>query len=1342
MNATSMCPPSSASSSGENTLDHPSSKSRANGPGGAESSAAHSETAAKPAADNSGISSSGGGNNTRSFRFLLTLALRKAQTAVTLDNGGHVDEAIRTYREAISMLGLVLNRTNEEDGRQRLLHFQQQQQQQSHPEASPKLKQEGLNSDYAGIYSKQDIDSLQDAAKDNSVSKETISGVVSIENTPQLTSEAEAKAINNEIVITISPSTEQSVSLNSTPVLSPVVLNKPLPPLTPADEPEISSRRNSTASATSVDSTNERNTKSTGRGNTGANADQQNDNKHKADQKASDATASTQEAAPNSGLSNSIVNVPDEAPIHKELKLKKKDRDSEKANRRQSIKNQRSLPAMFGIGAKAKNENKPMPPVPHLQTAESNTPTLGRRLLGALRSNSSTHDLPVSKIPSAPGVESSMLQGITKASSSHNEESSVGAVDTAASMPVRPENTHDATTSSTDEMVIVETQADPNREMDTADIPPPTPAKDIPSGMLLKYSTQQTLTKEQKRQSNAAHRLAGLFRRKPSIPDLPSPVPPPKTSIDTNKSNYGLMQSPSIAHMMPKDRRLSASASTPNLIEAVTAAASNDQPALAVYAATERGDIPPMPAPPALRPSLSSTIPGASYTEGRLSTEEGEYETKDADSDRAFGVLGRKVRSDSASDTSSLANASGLSRMDEHLRLKQQQQQIPRPSLRITTKSAMDVLTFVPESSLLSNVPMTAGIDGPGRSRKSSVATTGSQPAVRGGIGLLSGPASAIMSGTPMIATPPVAASQAYGRPTLLEIEEDQRVEMFEPSFGTFHPDLGPAPPKSSPLSALWFISTLHRSMVSGGAHLTPSLYVPRRLWFQSGIRIAAIETKLSVLAQLTQSFSSIGSLLILPDIDLLFSSTAPTFDARHAETVPWESEDPRSRNSHSKDELHKACVALHHWLNSLEDMLESNRRLLGRKLKFVNAAMQTTASAVEPLAPSVSVMAIPATASHENLNASILHMPSTSVAGLADSTHFANASLPSLALSNSDLGGNHGAPISPLSPPTEPGDVRFSDMRVPDTPSAMSIIGNGPPSALNMSRDVISKDQMSNSRFKGLGKFGKSVDKLYSNIQKEKLDDTSAYIAALQRMFEAVMVLEGIMHYFSRIASDSDMAGWFTEVPQSPSSSLASKRRHQHHGQGNSDASIRGPMASPSLAQATLVSEPSASSINSLSERKLSNASISVSSTATDKKNRRRSNYFGQRQSSSNNAIGAVDINDSTHGARVGAKPRGESFSAIPRIAPAIPILAGASGISAGGYTSNAGGRFVIAHSPIKNPLSYVQQGKGRAPGVIYARLVKVTEWLSQVLLAWVVRDLQVLYAKYIKRLREWVVE
>ncbi|KAJ2855387.1 hypothetical protein J3B02_002197 [Coemansia erecta] len=99
-----------------------------NAPGGhgLEDGGASAETSSIAPSEATAVESSAGsngGNNTRSFRFLLTLALRKAQTAVTLDNGGHVEEAVRTYREAISMLGLVLNRTNEEDGRQRLLHF-------------------------------------------------------------------------------------------------------------------------------------------------------------------------------------------------------------------------------------------------------------------------------------------------------------------------------------------------------------------------------------------------------------------------------------------------------------------------------------------------------------------------------------------------------------------------------------------------------------------------------------------------------------------------------------------------------------------------------------------------------------------------------------------------------------------------------------------------------------------------------------------------------------------------------------------------------------------------------------------------------------------------------------------------------------------------------------------------------------------------------------------------------------------------------------------------------------------------------------------------------------------
>ncbi|KAJ1732084.1 hypothetical protein LPJ72_003609 [Coemansia sp. Benny D160-2] len=1040
----------------------------------------------------------------------------------------------------------------------------------------------------------------------------------------------------------------------------------------------------------------------------------------------------------------------DDARSLKELRIKKKERDSEKASRRQSVKNQRSLPAMFGIGVKTKSD-KPTPPVPQLPIAEPTAPTLGRRIFGALRSNSSSNDLPASKIPSisassvtigaaasnAIKSEAGPFPDMSNFSESEGEPQSdtpkVEHISSSTGLKINQSivNGGDEKTAAPlgDSEVLHEADEDPV----PSSIPPPTPAKDTPPVFPFKLPLQQTLTKEQKRQSNAAHRLAGLFRRKPSIPDIPSPALPPKSSIESNKPLYGMLQPPSQLHAIPKDRRLSASTSTPNLIETASAAANNDQSSLAVYAATERGDIPPMPAPPSLRPSFSSTVPVTTYADGRQSAEEGEYESKEDEGQEALGFSGRQMRSDS--DASSVANLSTTSRTED-LRHKKQHSQTIRPSLRIATKSAMDVLSFVPESSPAPGAPLSAGTDGPSRSRKSSVATSGSQSVIRGGTGLLSGTANVLMNGAHAMSTPLVASFpgiHAYNRPTLIDIEEDQRVEMFEPSFGTFHPDLGPAPPKSNPLSALWFINTLHRSMVTGGAHLTPSLYVPRRLWYQPGIRITAIETKLGVLAQLTQSFSSLGSFISLPDIEMLFSSTAPNIDPRHAETLPWESEDPRSRNSNSKDDLHKACVALHHWLNNFEEVLDSSRRMLGKKLKFVNSTPQPGTEA----AAAASVMAVPATASHENLNASIVHMPAGPAMGLTDNTHFANASLPSLALSNSDLAGHQGAPASPLSPTADQ-----PEMRIPETPVPMTPSGNGAQSIHNMNRDVLNKDQMSNSRFKGLGKFGKSVDKLYSNIQKEKLDDTSVYASALQRMFEAAMVLEGIMCYFSRIASDADMAGWFTEVPQSPSS-LTNKRRQQSRPQGSSDASIRGPMSSPLTAQATLAAEPSAPSINSLSERKSSNASMSANSAA-EKKNRRRSNYFGQKQSNSGgNSSNLVDSGEGMRNGngKAGAKPRGDSFSTIPKIVPVMPMTAGASNLGTAAANGSSG-RFVLAQSPIKNPLSYVQQGKGRAPGVIYARLIRITEWLNQVLLAWVVRDLQVLYAKYIKRLREWVVE
>ncbi|RKP37268.1 hypothetical protein BJ085DRAFT_31039 [Dimargaris cristalligena] len=51
--------------------------------------------------------------STSAFRFLLNLALRKAQTAVILDERRHFVEAKRTYREAIDMISLIIDRVGD-----------------------------------------------------------------------------------------------------------------------------------------------------------------------------------------------------------------------------------------------------------------------------------------------------------------------------------------------------------------------------------------------------------------------------------------------------------------------------------------------------------------------------------------------------------------------------------------------------------------------------------------------------------------------------------------------------------------------------------------------------------------------------------------------------------------------------------------------------------------------------------------------------------------------------------------------------------------------------------------------------------------------------------------------------------------------------------------------------------------------------------------------------------------------------------------------------------------------------------------------------------------------------
>ncbi|KAJ2763315.1 hypothetical protein IWQ56_004863, partial [Coemansia nantahalensis] len=608
--------------------------------------------------------------------------------------------------------------------------------------------------------------------------------------------------------------------------------------------------------------------------------------------------------------------------------------------------------------------------------------------------------------------------------------------------------------------------------------PPPTPSKDNPP--LPEKTYGKTLTREQKRQSNAAHRLVGLFKRKASIPEIPASALPARFPADA-----GLSQSPPSGQMMPMDRRLSASASTPNLFEAAAAAASSDQPALAVYQATERGVLPPMPAPPTLGPGAADDV------------------IISAASDR-----GPAIEAAPRAERDGAANGAAPARAGHARRPSQQLLHPPtgRPPLRIATKSALDVLTYVPEDAPLPRMPLTAGIEGAARGRKLSINTTASQPQPR-----TSGAATpGIVGGGGRSLEAP--GHPIYGRATLTDVEEDQRLEMSEPAFGTFHADLGPPPAKGSPLSALWFIGTLHRSMVSSGAHLTPSLYVPRRLWFQSGIRIAAIDAKLGVLNQLTQAFAAIGTQLTLPDVDTLMALPGALRDEHRAEAAPWESEDAHSPTNRDKDDLHRTCLTLHQWLNGLEETLDSSRRLLSKRLKFVAASAAGPQAHALPPPPLAGAPA-------ENPHGSVLNMsitpfygsegmPAAGANGFGSS--LVNGSLQSLVLGHGDLGASSsGVLASPLSPGGDPAEARLSETRSSEAP-------NGAVPVPSVNKDALTKDQLGNSRFKGLGKLGKSVDRIYSTMQKEKLDDTSAYVAALQRLFEAAMVLEDLMHYFA----------------------------------------------------------------------------------------------------------------------------------------------------------------------------------------------------------------------------------
>ncbi|KAJ1678139.1 hypothetical protein EV182_004694 [Spiromyces aspiralis] len=75
----------------------------------------------------------------------------------------------------------------------------------------------------------------------------------------------------------------------------------------------------------------------------------------------------------------------------------------------------------------------------------------------------------------------------------------------------------------------------------------------------------------------------------------------------------------------------------------------------------------------------------------------------------------------------------------------------------------------------------------------------------------------------------------------------------------------------------------------------------------------------------------------------------------------------------------------------------------------------------------------------------------------------------------------------------------------------------------------------------------------------------------------------------------------------------------------------------------------------------------------------------------------------------------------------------------SGGGDSSSGSGS---SSADVAGKDSTIRPTAAVSPASLYLRLVRLSEWSDQVIVAWVIRDVQVMLGKYIKRLRESMTE
>ncbi|KAJ1653597.1 hypothetical protein IWQ61_006304 [Dispira simplex] len=502
----------------------------------------------------------------------------------------------------------------------------------------------------------------------------------------------------------------------------------------------------------------------------------------------------------------------------------------------------------------------------------------------------------------------------------------------------------------------------------------------------------------------------------------------------------------------------------------------------------------------------------------------------------------------------------------------------------------------------------------------------------------------------------------------------------------TPHPSLEALPTQFAPwtveLQPYWLLRSLHQSMVHG-AWVTQQLYIPRRVWCQSGARLPALDQKINACELL---------------VGAMHRMTHYT-GATNPNSTPAETSLPGS-SPHPLDNLDWVLNEL----TAFETLVATIQDGLAKKLSTVPPVRKSNTMQQQRHHPYQAAPPPPRSMFHQvdclaqdptNLSASSLGLghPDGNGQGVVPPTYIDqyNDSFSGGPLPNSSF--------VPVLPPGGPPMSPQPPMDLTSSPTLeltrnlhMGLSGAGSPPTT----PGIGPGLSAGGAFKALGKrMTKRLDRIQATYTRDqKVADTTQYIQALIRLCMALQTLEGWTRWFS---------GWWYVLYQ-----------HQWHKQ-------HGPLSAGAKSLAGEIS-PGGDANNEVHGQVHSSQNHPPPSHPP---------LSSSSLHSSDIVLTSPDESvDSPHPSRTAASPRAPREVTLGQPPP------GRRPSIAGSILSNQPG---LTGGPMHpSPLPWFA-GSAQHQQIIH-RLNRISEFLHTVVCAFILSDLQVLLHKYSKRLREWI--